>query len=265
MASNNVLVIAPARSGSTLLGLGLGSHPGAVYAGEIAMWGNKWGKFVDNDLARRASRRHFGRRGFSPELINPALPWRPHPNITPQTAAVEAYFRDLLSSPGPQAIVGKITFDTMPIGHALWPCLLDLDPVLVLLQRRNLLETLVSWKVAFETKIWNVGADAQQPTEAVSVELDPLEVLHYFVTTESHLGYWSTVLENRDGILVDYDELISDWDQTMAHLFRRLGWVPATVEAKLQKRTRGELPTLVSNYAQLESFFAGSRWEPFFR
>lgn len=110
MASKNALVIAAARSGSTLLGLGLGSHPDAVYAGEIAMWDNKWGRFVDNDLAAGASAKHFGRRGFSPELINPPLPWRPHPDITPRAAEVEAYLGDLLSAPLRETIVGKITF-----------------------------------------------------------------------------------------------------------------------------------------------------------
>lgn len=264
MVRRNVLVIAPARSGSTLLGLGLGSHPCALYAGEIAMWDRKWGRFVDNDYTRAVFESHFGRNGFSPELVNPRMPWRPHPNITPQTPEVEAYLRDLLTRPNQKAIVGKITFDTMPIGHALWTALLALDLDILLLHRSNLLATLVSWKVAFETKVWNVGSGSVQRPEAVSVELDPLEVMHYFVTIDSNFQYWETIVNRRCGSVVEYSELTEDWANTMARIFRHLGWPPSEVQPRLEKRTQGSLQELVSNFHELKRFFSRTKWDAFF-
>jgi hypothetical protein len=118
--------------------------------------------------------------------------------------------------------------------------------------------------VAFETKVWNVDAAARRPSAASSVELDPFEALHYFVTTEAQLRYWMTVVDRRGGVQVDYEELTTSWHETMAQIFRQLRWSPASVDPRLQKRITDELPTLIANYTELQRFFAQSPWEPFF-
>lgn len=261
----NVLIIGPSRSGTTLLGAGLGSHPGARYAGDIAMWERKWGKLVNDSRTTAIFSKHFGAAGFTPETITPPLPWRPCSRTAPQTSQMRAYLTDLLTQPQPPALVGKITFETMPMDHALWAPICDLDLAFIFIYRRNLLASFVSWKLARKSRIWDLRPGSLGwALSRETIALDPHETSQYFFYIQAHLDHWTPKIKELGGTIVEYEEMTSDWPGTTGRLFDELGWPVIKARKKLKKRTRSDLAQVISNFVELREYFLGSQWEALF-
>lgn len=264
MRGKNVLIVGPSRSGTTLLGAGLGSHPAARYAGDIAMWERKWGELVNDNRTKAIFFKHFGTAGFTPGEINPPLPWRPCSWTAPQTSQMRAYLIDILTQSQPPALVGKITFETMPMDHALWATIFDLDLAFIFIYRRNLLASFVSWKLAVKTRIWSVRAGSLRRLRREKIALDPHETSQYFSYIQSHLDYWTAKIKDLGGAVVEYEEMTADWSGTTRRLFEGLGWPVVKARKKLKKRTRSDLTKVISNFVDLKDYFEGSQWEAFF-
>jgi hypothetical protein len=187
----------------------------------------------------------------------------------------------------------------------------DLLPVLqadeelrvIHLQRRNMLRSLVSTKIAEQTGMWlqhdavtrkrktllrkmtrtNLGAFIAHPVRSLSrlqgflrpVNLAPAaprggitltyeDCERHFYRVRHEIGHFGGLFASHPIIEVAYEEIVASRDDTFARLEQFLGVKPGPVSTTLRRQNPEPLQQLISNYSELREAFAGTPEESFF-
>lgn len=130
------------------------------------------------------------------------------------------------------------------------------------LKRRNMLNTLVSYKTAFiTTQWWSLKERHQEPT---TLSLDPDECRRYF----SKLEGWTTAADAaftaHRTLDVFYEDLVAQEQRALDAIFTFIGVPPHAVSTIMKKQIQAPVSEIVLNYGQLKESFKGTKWHVFF-
>ena len=134
---------------------------------------------------------------------------------------------------------------------------------IIRLRRRDLVKQAISWvrgvRLSKERNQWFLNTN-QQPLGPSPVSVDDLEsTLHWLQKSrDDHAAVFQTY--PGPTLLVDYEDMLFDWERTQHRVLEFLGARPLPLGAYYQKVTDDDLRLAVSNYDEIESFLVRSGW-----
>jgi len=157
----------------------------------------------------------------------------------------------------------KILYNQLKRNYKIWDYL-ALYPELKVIHtyRKNYLDSLVSLIVANSSGIWQQkqwGKDLKDK----SFYLSPVLVEEYFYTMDFEIEHFTSMF-NKNSLKIEYNQIF-DWDNTMKSIQDFLGVNYIPMEKKYLKRNKTQLNELISNYEELKSIFANTKWDVHFR
>lgn len=235
------LILASARTGSTLLTRSLNRHSGILAYGEVlrdkrffparfAEFGHSQGLY-QNDPAAFVERKVY--RKYPPDVA---------------------------------AVGFKIFYRHAPRetawGQAVWQYLAGQTAIKVIhLKRRNLLKAQLSRQKAAGTKEW-IKYSADYQNNAITLTYD--DALSRFTQTRQWETEYAALLAGHPLLDVYYEDLAADYANQMSRLQTFLGVPHEVIQPPTQKRPSQSLSDQVGNYHELKTQFQGSLWAEFF-
>jgi len=141
-----------------------------------------------------------------------------------------------------------------------WKSIADDLDVKVIFLKRDWVEVLISFIVAWNSQIWHV--------EAQGIEDQPLvvsfkEAITFFDTWIDEEEKFKKIFKSH--ITIDYKDLINNWDDIMLKTQTFLEVPQEKLPMLLKKRTVYKPEKIILNYDNLTDLFVGSRYETFFK
>ncbi len=133
---------------------------------------------------------------------------------------------------------------------------------IIYLTRRNLLATYTSLLVAQKDKRYAIRDQSQR--SQTTVRIDPQTCLEEF---EKRAKYEHTIeqnIERQDVLRWFYEELAAAQESQLKQAQEFLGVTVCDLKIKLVKQEVRPLREVIENYAELQVFFAGTRWDYLF-
>jgi LPS sulfotransferase NodH len=147
--------------------------------------------------------------------------------------------------------------------RAVWDFIsADRSLPIIHLNRRNLLQTFVSLKMAFATDQW--WSLQLMRTARPKLHLDADEVRRYFERMEASVERAQQICEGHPCLELIYEEVAAAEEQELERIFRFLGVAPRRVATTMRKQITEPVDELVTNYDALKEAFALSRWHRLF-
>jgi LPS sulfotransferase NodH len=235
------LILASARTGSTLLTRSLNRHSGIHAYGEIL-----------RDQSFFPAR--FAEFGHSQALYqsDPAafLEKKVYRKYSPDVAAVG--FKIFYSHAGRHTVWGQV----------VWQYLTDQDTIKVIhLKRRNLLKAQLSRQKAAGTREWiNYSAGNQNHAETLAYD----DMLARFTQTWQSEREYAALFAGHPMLELYYEDLATAYENQMSRLQAFLGVTYEAIRPPTRKRPSPRLSEQIANYQELKNQFQGSRWAEFF-
>ncbi|MGF1477666.1 MAG: sulfotransferase [Geminicoccaceae bacterium] len=133
------------------------------------------------------------------------------------------------------------------------------------LKRRNLLKTLVSWKMAAATGEWeSQTGPSSGNTKPQTITLTGEECLAEFRRTERLERHFDKIFVNHPFAEVAYEDLIENKTGESARVLDFLSLQHVDLQTPLKKQNTRSLHDTISNFRQLRDTFAGSPYASFF-
>jgi LPS sulfotransferase NodH len=235
------VIVGHGRSGSALLQVALDRHPEIRCRGEL----------FHNDRAYRESA--AGRVYENGESVSDFL-WR------------AAYCADQTTG----AVGFKLFFyhaRADPAASALWDELrADRELRVILLQRRNLFDCLVSHEKSRRAGQWRLADDDElSPTYDLPIYIDPGWCERFYEQTLAGMEMMRRHFSDQSVLEVCYEELVTDFGSVLARCQEYLGQQPIPVQPPLRKMNNLPHEAGVENYEQLRRHFAQSIYASFIR
>lgn len=144
---------------------------------------------------------------------------------------------------------------------AAWPRL-----KVVILQRRNLLESLRSFVQARQSRQWLAPVTEGPAPVPPSVKLSPATCESYFRDADNFYRRIFSSFPSEMACEVFYEDLLDSPEECMANLFDFLGVPPHLLSGGvvLQRQEMRPLSETVLNFDELFSYFRGSSYQCFF-
>ncbi len=120
------------------------------------------------------------------------------------------------------------------------------------LRRENMLNTIVSRKIAGKTNIWKKQNSGEIPVEERKVTLDPEECVEKFERTKKWETQTRQDFKDHPFFELTYEELTAHKQDTMNAIFSFLQLDSIPVESSLKKQNKETLRDLVTNYDEIE-------------
>jgi LPS sulfotransferase NodH len=141
------------------------------------------------------------------------------------------------------------------------------DLYVVHLKRRNMLRTLVSSRVAYTTGVYGVRSekeDAEYRKKLKPIIYDAENLREHFQQTRAWEKSGEEMFRNHPMISVDYEDLVSQRDQTFQKVTDFLGVDYRRPKTDFKKQITQKLQDVLENYGQLKTEFIRTEWEWFF-
>ncbi len=128
------------------------------------------------------------------------------------------------------------------------------------LKRRNMLDTLVSTKLAFMEDNWTI-----KPYELDSIQLSVSECEDFFSETTAQQQYYANLFSGHPIFDLYYEDLIVNFGNVVSELQDFL-LVPvhSFLNSTMKKQGKRDKRSLISNFASLEEHFSHTTWSAFF-
>ncbi|MCC6474372.1 MAG: sulfotransferase [Burkholderiales bacterium] len=247
------ILLATGRTGTTLLGNSLADHPGVLYYGELF-------HFDPVRRAEEASRATVGAglpRGLGAGLA-----------ACRNDEDGAAYLRRLFSQRTAAGALGfKLFYFQARSGPpaSAWEAIgADADLRIVHLQRRNWLESLLSFERARLTGVWHLPGAA--PALGLGpMTIEPQRCLQHFERQRQALETASPLLRSHRVLDVEYEEMAAEFPGAMQRVCRFLEVDPAHAGAAYTRKI-ARLPAReeIANFEELRGRFAGTPYARFF-
>jgi len=130
------------------------------------------------------------------------------------------------------------------------------------LQRKNLLRSYASLRIAEKTNLWNT-ANPKKIT-SITIELDYTACRQYFLATEAYRKFFDTYFQNHDCLSITYEDLVASRNRETKKILRFLNVPNQMLSTSLVKLDTRSLSDIVQNYAQLKRRFSKTKWASFF-
>lgn len=151
---------------------------------------------------------------------------------------------------------------------ALWDHLSnDREIRIIHLKRRNKLRMIVSRTIAEQQDIWSQkGArlDQSHEVESKRIMLSEAALEKEFLESVDLESQYAERLINHNILDIYYENMVENVDAATGQIFDFLGLPPYQPKTSFRKQNIEPLSELISNYASLRQYFAGSQWELFF-
>lgn len=145
-----------------------------------------------------------------------------------------------------------------------WAALVaDRELAVIHLKRRNMLNTLISHKTAFQTNHW-MQVKGRGPQQTTVLSLDADECRRYFERLETLAGETDALFASHPKIELSYEELANDRQAQLEKVFAFLGLPFEPVSSIMAKQILAPASEVVANYTQLRESFRDTRWSGFF-
>lgn len=145
----------------------------------------------------------------------------------------------------------------------LWDSLIaDRELEVLHLQRRNMLDTLVSIKMAHQNNQWWSVTPGNAPS--APVRLDPEECVEYFEQLVALSEDADRSFAGHRRLDVTYEAMVQRRAETMSRIFEFLGVPSHHVATRMKKQLMAPTSVIVENYDQLREHFRDTRWLRFF-
>lgn len=151
----------------------------------------------------------------------------------------------------------------------VWDMLAAIEGLHVIhLKRRNILEALVSERLAYVTGVY--GVRTEQEAAAYRRSIPKVQ----FTVEGLERGFRRTRQWERDGIArfsgrpiieIEYEQLVADMPGQFRRITDFLGVSPRPARTDFKKQGKRNLRKIVRNYDELAAAFADTEWAPFFR
>jgi len=147
----------------------------------------------------------------------------------------------------------------------LWRELLDVPGLHVIhLKRRNILNTLVSRKIADAHNAWQITSGLKMAEKPQAVLMDREELKRGFMKTREWEANAERMFVGHKLHTIYYEDLDADPLGTFKRVIDFLGLVYQPPRSKLKKQNTQGLKERIINYDELKDAFSGSNWAPFF-
>jgi LPS sulfotransferase NodH len=268
------VIISDIRSGSTMLGSYLSSHPAVVCFFEL---------FHNHQESVPFGVTGYQKRGNKSSVV--ALR-----NSNPVRFLQTYIFNRHL--PGAQAVGFKLLYTQGHCRSTWWheadynhwwrggsaPPLLPRDQsdlwnylqcedqiVIIHLIRRNYLERLISFHKARLTGRWGEGATGGYGAdEQIQIEVDPLELSRDLNALDRFESETDEKFARHKSIKITYEDMITDAPTALARVSKVLGIADMGMWTKTLKQNKQSVRSSIRNFETLRSKFAGTKWEYLF-
>jgi LPS sulfotransferase NodH len=150
----------------------------------------------------------------------------------------------------------------------VWELLQPMNDLYVIhLKRRNILRTLISSRVAYNTGIYGVRSEKEATAFRNRIQpiIYPAEQLReHFEQTRNWEKSGQKTFENHPMISIDYEDLVEYGEQTFKEVTDFIGVAFRRPRTDFKKQATQPLRSLLENYDELKSEFRGTRWGDFF-
>jgi hypothetical protein len=249
MTARRFIIACPARSGSTMLVHMVRSHPDCVSNSEVMAFTEHAGGFDTS------SRTYVDQLGGEAALVK----WRRNDPIDFMNRA--AFYADDHLWGGFKIKSDELVLrQYLPVLQALQA---DVSIKVLHLNRTNLLERYVSWVMVNDVTGVTMAVRQEDVPDFGTVKINPKRAERDFLLAEERQAKVDEWFSNHDMLQLEYEALTLD---PMAESKRICAFLDIE-ERLLTTRTIKIAPhvsTLVSNFEQLQEYFAGSRFERLF-
>lgn len=136
------------------------------------------------------------------------------------------------------------------------------DLKIIHLKRRNILDNLVSLKIALKTDIWISLKQKKEPN--VKIRLSYQVCLNYFINTEKLWKKYDKEFRDFSKIDVYYEDLCQNPQKELERVLSLLGVPYRRLFCPLRKQNIRSLRNVIINYDELKEKFVHSKWGHFF-
>ncbi|WP_228024101.1 twitch domain-containing radical SAM protein [Synechocystis salina] len=154
----------------------------------------------------------------------------------------------------------KLMYDHLGHNSSVWDYLRSKQDLRVIVLTRNIVEAAISFRVAMTTNIWfspNVhspiwyvpGSYNPPPSPSLTYETWYFDWFYQYYC--SGQNYFTGLFAQEAQLWVDYTDLVTNWDATLTKIQAHLGVDPIVIPKMFEKRTQGNLTTLVENHEQI--------------
>ena len=246
--STTLVIFSRGRTGSNLLVSLLKSHPQVRQHGEIV------GEY-------------YLRNGFVRDEINrigavPYFEWATRRMFTERVVAVKFLYYQLEPE-----YAYRWNVPGLP---SLLPVLKERKELRIIhLKRRNLLATLVSWKLAHQTHRWQRPAHGRLSHSDsiygdITIKLSYEECREEFAQTEKWQWFYDTAFAQHPFLEMYYEDLVADRRGEMARALGLLSLESCELQSPMRKQNTRALKDIVENFVELRQHFADTPYADFF-
>ncbi|PPU77031.1 sulfotransferase family protein [Xanthomonas hortorum pv. hederae] len=232
MQYQRFVIVSTPRSGTHLLRTLLGSHPCIEIHGEAF---NRFGQHllpycVHDTTAEQVLKRHVFRPYF--EYVE---------------AVGFVLFRDL---------------DTEWAGANVWETVAGVpDLKIILLDRRNRLERLVSLKKSLRDQVWYVGRDDKRRRQQITLSIAREELVDFIDSDLANRAAFQERFDRHQILPIEYEDLLARPQSIHAALLAFLDASAARLEPGTGKKETLSVPSIIDNDDQLRSELKGTHYE----
>ena len=229
------VLVAPPRSGSTLLQRYLHAHPNAVCMHELYSPGAGTPRFMRYQLGRRSAllrKRGEPERFLSDLLLGKHPPW-----------IRAAGFKLLYAQPREPELRSRA-----------WKAVTGVPGMRVVHLLRNPVRCAVSLEVARQTGDW-IGRSTD-----TAHRIDPAKLVRRLERLDAMQRDCSKRLSTLESHTVQYQDLVNDPPRCLGSVFSFLGLPRQSLPAPIRRQNARSLESTVKNMAEIESALAGTRW-----
>lgn len=240
------LVVGVARTGSTLLLSLLNAQPRVIAFGEVFRGDGRIGWDMPPFLTRQ---------GASVTQLHAERPIE-----FLETEVFRRWPREV------SAVGFKLFYYHARTGRhaAVWDYLKDQPDLAVIhIKRLNVLEQYLSLRVAHATDVWSSATGAAPAAEPIV--LAPEACLRHFEEVRAQEDACDAFFHSHAMHSLTYEDLVADQASALAGVAAHLDVELTPVKPSIRRQRTQPLTEAIANYAELRSYFAGSRWEEFFR
>lgn len=132
------------------------------------------------------------------------------------------------------------------------------------LRRENMLQTIVSRKIAGKTDVWSSAGNNKLPLSERQIFLTAQECNSEFSKTEDNERLTRDNFSTHPFLEVTYEDLVDNNQKVMNNIFEFLGIPSFLVSSKLKKQNGESLSNLITNFNSLKQEFVNTKYEHFF-
>ena len=151
---------------------------------------------------------------------------------------------------------------------SVWDMLQAIDGLRVIhLKRRNILNALVSSRIAYQTGVYGVRNDREASTymdDLPTIHFTPEELEADFHKNRQWEDWGKRTFENKPMLDVAYEDIASDLSREVGRIVEFLGLPPHTPKTDFRKQRSRSLSETIENYGELKAHFQDTDWKTFF-